>query len=112
VAGSAGTATASSGAFPLTVTSGEKLGLALDVQYPERYHASGHSISAVNLACPKRARRYRTAGSIQLAGASSAFQAVNEQVQAAIAGQLKAGDVQVALLRRAAADGDLQPDVQ
>jgi len=33
----------------------------------------------------------------RLAGASSAFQAVNEQVQAAIAGQLKAGDVQVAL---------------
>jgi hypothetical protein len=33
----------------------------------------------------------------RLAGASSAFQAVNEQVQAAIAGQLKTGDVQVAL---------------
>ena len=52
VAGSAGTATASSGAFPLTVTSGEKLGLALDVNIPNAITASGHSISAVNLAAP------------------------------------------------------------
>jgi len=50
VTGSAGTATASSGAFPLTVTSGEKLGLALDVNIPNAITASGQTISAVNLA--------------------------------------------------------------
>jgi hypothetical protein len=50
VTGSAGTATASFGAFPLTVTSGEKLGLALDVNIPNAITASGQTISAVNLA--------------------------------------------------------------
>jgi len=50
VTGSAGTATANSGAFPLTVTSGEKLGLALDVNIPNAIIASGQTISAVNLA--------------------------------------------------------------
>ena len=50
VAGSAGTATASSGVFPLTITSGEKLGLALDVNIPNAITASGQTISAVNLA--------------------------------------------------------------
>jgi len=50
VAGSASTATASSGLFPLTVTSGEKLGLALDVNIPNAITASGQTISAVNLA--------------------------------------------------------------
>lgn len=52
VTGSAGTATASSGAFPLTVTSGEKLGLALDVNIPNAITASGQTISAVNLSAP------------------------------------------------------------
>lgn len=50
VTGSAATATASSGAFPLTVTSGEKLGLTLDVNIPNAITASGQTISAVNLA--------------------------------------------------------------
>jgi hypothetical protein len=50
VAGSAGTATASSGAFPLTVAGGEKLGLALNVNIPNAIVASGQTISAVNLA--------------------------------------------------------------
>jgi hypothetical protein len=52
VAGSAGTAAASSGAFPLTVTSGDKVGLALDVNIPNAITASGQTISAVNLAAP------------------------------------------------------------
>ncbi len=50
VTGPAGTATASSGAFPLTVTSGEKLGLALDVNIPNAIVVSGQTISSVNLA--------------------------------------------------------------
>jgi hypothetical protein len=50
VTGSAGTATASSGAFPLTVTSGEKLGLTLDVNIPNAIIVSGQTISAVDLA--------------------------------------------------------------
>jgi hypothetical protein len=50
VTGCAATATASSGAFPLTVTSGEKLGLNLDVNIPNAITASGQTISAVNLA--------------------------------------------------------------
>jgi hypothetical protein len=52
VTGSAGTATASSAAFPLTVTSGEKLGLTLDVNIQNAITASGQTISAVNLAAP------------------------------------------------------------
>lgn len=50
VTGSAGTATATSEAFPLTVTSGEKLGLALDVNIPNAITEQGQTISAVNLA--------------------------------------------------------------
>ncbi len=50
VTGSAGAATASSGAFPLTVTSGEKLGLTLNVNIANAITASGQTISAVNLA--------------------------------------------------------------
>jgi hypothetical protein len=50
VTGSAGAAIASSGPFPLTVTSGEKLGLALNVNIPNAIVASGQTISAVNLA--------------------------------------------------------------
>jgi len=50
VTGSAGGATTSSGAFPLTVTSGEKVGLALDVNIANAITASGQTISAVNLA--------------------------------------------------------------
>jgi hypothetical protein len=46
----AGTATASSGAFPLTVTSGEKVGLALNVNIPNAISASGQTILSVNLA--------------------------------------------------------------
>jgi hypothetical protein len=53
VTGSAATATASSGAFPLTVTSGEKLGLALDVNIASAITASGQTISAVNPAAAK-----------------------------------------------------------
>jgi hypothetical protein len=45
-----GSATASSGAFPLTVTSDEKVGLALNVNIPNAITASGQTISAVNLA--------------------------------------------------------------
>jgi hypothetical protein len=52
VPGSAGAATASSGALPLTVTRGEKLGLALDVNIPNAITASGQTISALNLAAP------------------------------------------------------------
>jgi hypothetical protein len=52
VTGSAGTATASSAAFPLTVTSGEKLGLTLDVNISNAITVSGQTISAVNLAAP------------------------------------------------------------
>ena len=50
VTGSAGAATASSGAFPLTVTNGERVGLALNVSIPNAVTASGQTISAVNLA--------------------------------------------------------------
>lgn len=50
VTGSAGAATASSGAFPLTVTSGEKLGLALNVNIADAITVSGQTISTVNLA--------------------------------------------------------------
>jgi hypothetical protein len=50
VKGSVGAATASSGAFPLTVTSGQKLGLALNVNIANAITASGQTISAVNLA--------------------------------------------------------------
>jgi hypothetical protein len=53
VTGSAGAATTtSSGAFPLTVTSGEKVGLALDVNIANAITASGQTISAANLAAP------------------------------------------------------------
>jgi hypothetical protein len=38
VPGSAGAATASSDVLPLTVTSGERLGLGAGCEYPERYH--------------------------------------------------------------------------
>ena len=50
VTGSAGAATAGSAAFPLTVTSGEKLGLALNVNFANAITSSGQTISAVNLA--------------------------------------------------------------
>jgi hypothetical protein len=50
VTSSAGSATASSGVFPLTVTSGEKLGLTVDVNISNSITASGQTISAVNLA--------------------------------------------------------------
>jgi len=53
VTGSAGAATASSASFPLTVTSGEKLGLALDVNIPNAVTVSGQTISAANLAAAK-----------------------------------------------------------
>jgi len=50
VPGSAATATATSDAFPLTVTSGENLGLALNVNIPNVITEQGQTISAVNLA--------------------------------------------------------------
>jgi hypothetical protein len=50
VTGSAGAATASSVAFPLTVTSGENFGLALNVNIPNAITVSGQTIPAVNLA--------------------------------------------------------------
>jgi hypothetical protein len=52
VTGSAGTATISSGAFPLTVTNGEKVGLALDVNIANAITVSGQNISAANLGSP------------------------------------------------------------
>ena len=48
VTGSVGSATASSGAFPFTVTNGERLGLALDVNVANAITVSGQTISAVN----------------------------------------------------------------
>lgn len=50
VTGSASSATASSGAFPLTVTKGEKLGLALNLNIATAITTSGQTISAANLA--------------------------------------------------------------
>ena len=50
--GSAATATASTGAFPLTVTTGEKVGLALNLNISSAITASGQTISALNLAAP------------------------------------------------------------
>src|SRR6266481_1954063 len=50
--GSAVTATASTGAFPLTVTTGEKVGLALNLNISSAITASGQTISALNLAAP------------------------------------------------------------
>jgi len=52
VTASAATATARSGAFPLTVTTGEKLGLAVDVNVANAVSAVGQNISAVNFALP------------------------------------------------------------
>jgi len=50
VTGSAGSASTASGAFPLTVTTGEKLGLAVDVNVANAITTNGQTISAVNLA--------------------------------------------------------------
>jgi len=50
--GSAATATASTGAFPLTVTTGEKVGLALNLNISSAITASGQTISGINFAAP------------------------------------------------------------
>lgn len=50
VAGSAGIASIGFGAFPLTVTNGQRLGLAIDVSIPKAITINGQTITAVNLA--------------------------------------------------------------
>ncbi len=60
VSSSAGTATASSGALPLTVTSGEKLGLGAGCEYPERYQCQWPDYFSGKSSCPKRAHSCHT----------------------------------------------------
>jgi len=52
VTGSAGAAIVRSGAFPVTITSGAKMGLAVDVNIANAITVAGQTISAVNLAAP------------------------------------------------------------
>ena len=61
VTGSPGATTASSGAFPLTVTSGEKLG---ECEYPERYHCERPDHFSGKSRCRKRAHCYPIAGTV------------------------------------------------
>jgi hypothetical protein len=60
VPGSAGAATASSDALPLTVTSGEKLGLGAGCEYPERYHCERPDYFSGKSSCPQRAHSCHT----------------------------------------------------
>lgn len=66
VTGGAATATASSGAFPLSVTNGEKLArLGAGCKHTERYHRERPDYFSSKPRCRKRPHCYRIAGTVQ-----------------------------------------------